>query len=158
MEIFEEVATRYLKMGAGQILRDFRRDYHIRKSLAHRKTVLIRKEKDKRRRIKVHLSQIEQDRSHRKRSSHVRLLALINDVNEDVAQLYKKTELQHLCDGYKVNYLKSWNKGQLANALIKAIPLYDHIPCHQVTSVYTEETMEIDDSDRRMPILVLHRI
>ena len=108
--------------------------------------------------MKVYLSQIEQDRSHRKRSSHVRLLALINEVNEDVAQLYKKTELQHLFDGYKVNYLKSWNKGQLANALIKAIPLYDHIPCHQVTSVYNVETMEIDDPDRRMPILVLHRI
>ena len=70
MEIFEEVVTRYLMMGAGQFLRDFRRDYHIKKSLAHRKTVLIRKEKDKGRRMKVYLSQIEQDRSHRKRSSH----------------------------------------------------------------------------------------
>ncbi len=77
--------------------------------------------------MKVHLPQIEQDRSERERSSHIRLLALINEVKEDVSTLYKKAELQHLCDVYNVKYYKSWNKDQLAKALTQAIPTYDHI-------------------------------
>jgi hypothetical protein len=40
MEIYCDVITRYLKMGAGQFLRDFRRDYHLKKSLAHRKLLM----------------------------------------------------------------------------------------------------------------------
>ena len=47
MDIYKDVVTRYLKMGAGQFLRDFRRDYHIKKSLAHRKSLMLKKEKAK---------------------------------------------------------------------------------------------------------------
>ena len=60
-ELFKEIVERYMKMGAGQFLRDFRRDYHLRKSLAHRKAVLQRKEKANERRMKVPLKEIEQD-------------------------------------------------------------------------------------------------
>ena len=109
-------------MGAGQFLRDFRRDYHLKKSLAHQKSLMSKKEKARKGRMKVHLAQIEQDRSERKRASHIRLLALINEVKEEVGTLYKKAELQHLCDAYKVKYLKSWNKGQLSKALTQVIP------------------------------------
>ena len=107
MEIYSDVITRYLKMGAGQFLRDFRRDYHLKKSLAHRKFLMSKKEKARKGRMKVHLAQIEQDRSERKRASNIRLFALINEVKEEVGTLYKKAELQHLCDAYKVKYLKS---------------------------------------------------
>ena len=56
-----------MKMGAGQFLRDYRRHYHIQKSMAHRKAVLQSKAKEKK--MKVNLEQIEQDRSVRKRCS-----------------------------------------------------------------------------------------
>ena len=157
MEIYSDVITRYLKMGAGQFLRDFRRDYHLKKSLAHRKSLISKKEKARKGRMKVHLAQIEQDRSERKRSSHIRLLALINEVKEDVGTLYKKAELQHLCDAYKVKYYKSWNKDQLAKALTQAIPTYDHIPHHQITSTYAIQATEFDAPDQ-IPVLRLRRL
>ena len=144
-------------MGAGQFLQDFRRDYHLKKSLAHRKTLMLKKEKPSKGRMKVHLAQIEQDRSERKRASHIHLLALINEVKEEVGTLYKKAELQHLCDAYKVKYLKSWNKGQLSKALIQVIPTYDHIPHHQLTSTYAIQATEFDSPDR-IPVLRLRRL
>ena len=144
-------------MGAGQFLQDFRRDYHLKKSLAHRKTLMSKKEKPSKGRMKVHLAQIEQDRSERKRASHIHLLALIDEVKEEVGTLYKKAELQHLCDAYKVKYLKSWNKGQLSKALIQVIPTYDHIPDHQLTSTYAIQATEFDSPDR-IPVLRLWRL
>lgn len=157
MEIYCEVITRYLKMGAGQFLRDFRRDYHLKKSLAHRKSLMAKKVKERKGRMKVHLAQIEQDRSERKRSSHIRLLALVNEVKEDVGTLCKKAELQHLCDAYGVRYLKSWNKGQLSKELTQAIPIYDHIPYHQITSTYVIQATELNALDR-IPVLRLRRL
>ena len=147
-------------MGAGQFLQDFRRDYHIKKSMALRKSLMLRKEKARKNQMKVHLAQIEQDRSPRKRSSHIRLLALINDVNEEISSLYKKPELQHLCNAYKVRFHTTWNKAKLAKALVQAIPAYDHIPHHQITSIYTVETVENDvpDQVRQVPVLRLRRL
>jgi hypothetical protein len=59
--IYKEVCERYMKMGAGQFLRDFRRDFHIKKFLAHRKAVMERKEKAREKQMKVQLPEIEQD-------------------------------------------------------------------------------------------------
>ena len=157
MEIYCDAITRYLKMGAGQFLRDFRRDYHLKKSLAHRKTLMPKKEKARKSRMKLHLAQIEQDRSERKRSSHICLLALVNDLNEDVGTLYKKSELQHLCDAYGVRYLKSWNKGKLSKELTQVIPTYDHIPYHQITSTYVIQVTELP-APNRVPVLRLRRL
>ena len=78
-------------MGAGQFLRDFRRDYHLKKSLAHRKAVSQRKEKAEEKRMKVHMQQIEQDRSPSKKYSHVRLLSLVNELGyRGLVRLYAK--------------------------------------------------------------------
>jgi hypothetical protein len=160
MEIYNDVITRYLKMGAGQFLQDFRRDYHLKKSLALRKSLMLRKEKARKNKMKVHMAQIEQDRSLRKRSSHIRLLALVNDVKEEICSLYKKNELQHLCNAYKVRFLTTWNKAKLAKALVQAIPTFDHIPHHQITSNYTVETVETDVPDQglQVPVLRLRRL
>ena len=80
-----------MKMGAGQFLRDFRKDYHVRKSLAHRKAITQKKEKANEKRMKVHLQQIEQDRTPGKKVSHIRLLSLVNELKEcGLARLYSK--------------------------------------------------------------------
>ena len=80
--MYQEVVERYFRMGAGQFLRDFRRDFQIKKSLAHRKEVLEKKKKAEENKMKVHLPEIEQDRSTGKKMSHVRLLALVNKLGE----------------------------------------------------------------------------
>ena len=157
MEIYSDVITRYFKMGAGQFLRDFRRDYHLKKSLAHRKSLVAKKEKVRKRRMKVHLPQIEQDRSDKKRSSHIRLLALVNELKEDIGTLYKKSELQHLCDAYGVRYLSSWNKSKLSKELTQVIPTCEHIPYHQITSNYVIQSPELNAHDR-IPVLRLRRL
>lgn len=161
-EIYNHVITRYLKMGAGQCLEDFRRNYHIKKSLAFRKSLMIRKEKARKNQMKMHLAQIQQDRSPKKRSSHIRLLALVNEVKEEVSSLYKKSELQYLCNAYKVQFLTSWNKAKLVKAMVQAISAHDLIPLHQETSLYTVETVETEvlasNHIRKVPVLRLRRV
>ena len=84
-------------MGAGQFLRDFRKEYQLKKSLAHRKAVLQRAEKAKRKKMKLHIPQIEQDKSNSKQLSHLKLCSLVNEVKtEGVKALYSKKELQQL--------------------------------------------------------------
>ena len=48
-------------MGAGQFLRDFRKEYQLKKSLAHRKAILQRAEKGKKKKMKLHITQIEKE-------------------------------------------------------------------------------------------------
>ena len=76
LELYREVVLRYLKMGAGQFLREFRKDYKLQKTLAHRKSVLQKREKARRKKLKVPICQIESDTSKDKKLSHVRLRAL----------------------------------------------------------------------------------
>ncbi len=66
------------------------RYYNITSLIALQKSLMIRKEKAKKNKMKVYMVQIKQDRSPRKRSSHIRLLALVNDVKEEICSLYRK--------------------------------------------------------------------
>ena len=145
-------------MGAGQFLRDYRRDYHIQKSMAHRKAVLQRKAKAKEKKMKVNLKQIGQDRSVRKRCSHIRLLALVNELGAmGLKRLYRKKELSILCEAYGVNSLSSWNKSTLSTALSAKIAQCEFMPRHQVTSLYTVDVQEEHNSNN-IPVLKLQRI
>jgi hypothetical protein len=158
-EIYEEVTVRYLKMGAGQFLRDFRRDYHIKKSLAHRKAVTQRKQKANEKRMKVHFQHIEQDRSPGKKVSHVRLLSLVNELKDNgLTRLYTKNELQCLCSGYNVRYLSKWNKGKLSAELAHAISHCESMPSSPVTSKYVVDTIVREDQPALIPVLRLRRL
>ena len=77
LQIYKDV-VRYMKMGCGQFLRGFRRDFGLKKTSAHQKAVLARKEKAAEKRLKIELETMENDQSPSKRSSDVRLLALIS--------------------------------------------------------------------------------
>ena len=61
-EMYLEIITRYMRMGTGQFLRDYRRDYRIQRSSALRKAVLQRSEKAKERKMKVSMKEIEVDK------------------------------------------------------------------------------------------------
>ena len=149
-------------MGAGQFLRDFRRDYHLKKSLAHRKAVTQRKEKAEEKRMKVHMQQIEQDRSPSKKYSHVRLLSLVNELGyRGLVRLYAKNELKCLCDAYDVVYRSSWNKDKLAGDLANAILSVESMPNHQMTSRYTINSyFDIGKEYQRdrVPIIRIRRV
>ena len=148
-EIYEEIVVRYMRMGAGQFLRDFRRAYHIKKSLAHRKAVLQRKEKTNERRMKVHLHQVEHDRSPSKKSSHGRLVSLVHDMTfKGLVRLYTKKELQRLSTAYDVDYASRWNKEKLASELSSAISRSENMPNCQVISNYTAELGQNENAAR----------
>lgn len=119
-------------MAANQFLRDFRRDFQIKKSTAHRKAVMERKEKARHEQMKVNLFEIKQDRSHGKEVSHTRLVALVNQVKSNgMVRLYKKSELHKLCSSYGCHYLAKWNKTKSANELCRAIVSQD--ACHALS-------------------------
>lgn len=144
-------------MGAGQFLRDFRKDYHLEKTFAHRKSVMQKKERANRRKMKVHFAQIDQDSSKGKRVSHLRLLALVEDLKaEGLKTLYRKKELQKLCDAYNIKYLSRWNKAKLANDLFQAIVENEVIPAFQVLSVYRTELIG-EAEPNRVPIIRIRR-
>ena len=154
-QIYKDVIERYIKMGANQFLRDFRRDFQIKKSTAHRKAVMERKEKARHKLMKVNLSEIRQYRSHGKEVSHTRLVALVNQVKSNgMVRLYKKSELHKLCSSYGCHHLAKWNKTKLANELFQAILSQDVMPCPQITSMYVVDQQQelINDATRVPPL------
>ena len=137
LEIYKDITTCVFRIGAGQFLHDFRRDYHIQKFLAHRKALLIKKEKLRERQMNVHLSDISKARNPRKKISHARLLSLAEDVKSDgLASLYNKNELQILCKGYAVACLSTENDGKVASALVAQSRQNQFVLCHQEQANY----------------------
>ncbi|CAB3994285.1 Hypothetical predicted protein [Paramuricea clavata] len=146
-------------MGTGQFLCDFRRDYHITKSLAHRKAVTQTKQKANEKWMKVHFQHIEQDRSPGKKVSHVRLLLLVNELKDNgLTCLCTKNELQRLCNGYNVRYLLKWNKGKLSAELAHAILHCENMPSSPVTSKYVVAIIVREDQPALIPVLNLRRL
>ena len=124
-------------MSVSQFLRDFRKDYQSKKSLAHRKAVLQEKQKADTKRIKVHIPQIEQDKSRNKQLSHLRFRALLANIKaEGLKGMYSRKELQQLCDAYNVQILSRWNKTKIASDLAEAVLGHESMPSPQVLSSY----------------------
>lgn len=144
-------------MGVGQFLRDFRKDYHLKKSLAHRKAVLQKNEKANAKEMKVCVPQIEQDKSSNNQLSHLRLCALVNNIKAEGLQvMYNKKELQLLCDAYNVRFISRWNKTKLASELAEAIVGNDSMSSPQVLSSYRAVLFEKEGN--RLPVLRITRL
>lgn len=144
-------------MGAGQFLRDFRRDFRLKKAMAHRKAVLARKEKAEELRQKVDLAEIKKDKSPKKKSSHVRLVALATQLKEaGLMRLYKKLELQQLCEAYGIRWVAKWNKRRLVKELFQKL-ICQEMPSHQLLSRY-EILPQPANVTNRIPVLRLRRV
>lgn len=93
LQLFNEVITRYVKMGVGEFLREFRRDFKLQKTEAHRKKVVEKKKKDLVS-SKVTLQSMKEDNSTNKKVSHLRLQAMVNE-KETIFQstVYSKGEI-----------------------------------------------------------------
>ena len=157
--MYAEVAVRYFKMGAGQFLRDFRRDFRLKKAIAHRKAVLARKEKAKELlRQKVDLAEIKKHKSPNKKSSHVRLVALATQLKEaGLMRLYKKLELQQLYEAYGIGWVAKWNKRRLVKELFQKLKICQEMPFHQLLSRY-EILPQPANATNQIPVLRLRRV
>ena len=154
------MVIRYFKLGAGQFLRDFRREFHLKKAMAHRKAVLEKKMRAEEKSRKVEISDLENDRSSNKSTSHLRLVALAVQIKEDgFVRLYKKAELRQLCEAYMGSVVAKWNERRIAKELLQKLAICDKMPCHQSLSRYVvEELPPTTDARKQMPVLRLRRV
>lgn len=118
-ELFKDVVTRYMRMGAGQFLRDFRRAYQLKKTAEHRKRVLQRKQKIKETMDKVPFCDFSNDRSLGKETSYARLIGYYQKHGERaLKRCYSKVELQKLCRAIDVPEAAKDNKSILVRRLV----------------------------------------
>ena len=129
LQLFKTVVTRYLKMGIGEFLREYRRDFKLQKTEAHRKKVVEKKNKKDLTSSKVTLRSMKEDASASKKNSHQRLQVMVND-KETIfhTTVYSKSEIQLLCKAYGVVFKKNDNKVKLSDKLIPKIRNLHNIP------------------------------
>ena len=112
---------KYFKMGAGQYLRNFRRDFQWKKKEAHRKKVLMRSQKEALLSGKVQMDSIKSDTSTNKVSSHILLLAMLEKHPRifHETRLYTNKDPTILLKAYGVS--QKGKKEVMAEALVAAI-------------------------------------
>ena len=120
--ILGNIVDKFFKMGAGQYIRDFRRDNHIMKTEAHRKRVQERKLVKERVADKVTLETIKQDTSLDKQNAHNLVVALVTK-RPDIfsTSTYTKNELKILFEAYNERFVSKWKKEKLSEILVLRI-------------------------------------
>ena len=143
LQLFKEVVTRYLKMGVGEFLREFRRDFKLEKTELHSKKVVEKKKKKDLTSSKVTLQSIKEDMSANKKNSHQRLQVMVND-KETIFQtsVYSKSELQLLCKAYSVVFRKNDSKMRLSDKLVQQIRNSHDIPLPHIL----DETLQYPET------------
>ena len=106
------------------------------------------------------MSEIQNDTSPMRRSSHVRLVALAAQLKErGLMRLYKKLELQQLCGAYGIRWMVKWNKRQLVKELFEKITTCEEMSCYQTLSRYEIEKLRLPANvTNRVPIIRLRRV
>ena len=116
-------------MGVGEFLRDFRRDYKLQKTEAHRKKVVEKKKKKDLISSKVTMTSIRSDSSTNLKESHIRLQAMITEQPLIFqSTVYSKDELQLLCKGYGLAFKRSESKARLSEKLTTKIQASGDVP------------------------------
>ena len=123
--------TQYVKMGVGEFLRKFRRDFKLQKTEAHRKKVVEKKKKDLVS-SKVTVESIRKNTSVNKGNSHCRLMTML-DQQESIFQsnVYSKSELQLLCKAYGLVFRRSDSKALLPEKLVPKIHESQYVLLHR---------------------------
>ena len=128
-ELFTEVVQRYTNVGANQFVKDFRRQWQVKKAMAHRQMVMARKDKQVQKDAKVPLEKVIQDNSCHKEVSHNQLKDVIGRFGYAVlGNMYTKTELVTLSKGYGLQPNSRANKAQLGKSLADAIKANRNVP------------------------------
>ena len=120
-ELYKLATQKYFRMGAGQYLRDCRRDFEWKKSEAHRKKVLMKSQKKALQTDKINIDDIRADDSANKSKSHNMLVAMIAKhprIFHDT-RLYTNKDITLLLQAYGIH--KKGKKEILADTLVAAI-------------------------------------
>ena len=122
-EMFEEAVSLYIKVGAKQVLKDFRHCYEIKKTHAHRQMVMIRKDKKEKREAKVSMNDFANDRPEGKSDSHHKLVGNVLQLGDAYFwTVYTIAELRRLCLAYDVTIPSSTKrKIEIAKLLLLTI-------------------------------------
>lgn len=128
-DIFDNVVERYFKMGAGQFLRDFRRDNQIQRTEAHRKRVADKAKKDDAKKSKITIQEVKEDKSEGKVVTHKQLQALCTKHPKVFeSRLYTKNELAPFFAAYGIIFRSSFTKARLNEILTAEIMKHNFIP------------------------------
>ena len=119
--LLNEIIMKYLKMGTGEFLRDFRREVQWQKSEAHRKKVVMSTQKKNLKSDQIKIGTIKADQSENKSTSHLLLKAMIQKHPRifHETRLYTNKDIELLLKAYGVS--KKGKKEVLADRLDQAI-------------------------------------
>lgn len=116
-------------MAIGEFLRDFRRDFNVKKTEAHRKKVVERQKKKDLKTTKVSPESIKEDTSANLVNSHNRLKLMIEQQDSIFeTSVYSKEEVQLLCKAYGVKFKRNDSKTKLSVNLKVKIQAVSQIP------------------------------
>ena len=114
LQLYDDVVTRYLKMAIGEFLRDFRRDFNVKKTEAHRKKVVKTQKKKDLKTTKLSPESIKEDTSANLVNSDNRLKLMIEQQDSIFeTSVYSKEEVQLLCKANEVKFKRNDSKDKL---------------------------------------------
>ncbi len=118
--MFHDAMNIYVKVGAKEVLKDFKRCYLLKKTMAHRQMVLMRTVKKEKKKAKISLEEFSKDRSMHKQETHSRLKASILQFGDAFLwSVYTVRELKKLCLAADVNIpKKTTRKIEIAKLLL----------------------------------------
>ncbi len=88
----------YIRVGAKEVLKDFKRCYLLKKTMAHRHMVLMRTEKSERKKAKLEMEEMGKDLSPNKEVSHAKLKGMVFKFGDAFLwTVYKLPEIRRLC-------------------------------------------------------------
>ena len=154
--IFEDFINLYLKIGAKQPLKDFKQDFLLKKTFAHRQMVLIRTEKKQKKKTKVELSAFRDDRSEGKSDSHLRLKSSISQFGDAYLwTVYTVPEIKKLCAAYNVQVpSKVTRKCEIAKLLLPVVKNAESIPFSDLLDDYRVTTSVYPGQSESGPLVL----
>eukprot|EP00112_Aurelia_sp_Birch-Aquarium-sp1_P021792 Seg5949.2 transcript_id=Seg5949.2/GoldUCD/mRNA.D3Y31 product="hypothetical protein" protein_id=Seg5949.2/GoldUCD/D3Y31 len=97
-ELFQSSIDLYVRVGAKEVLKDFKRCYSLKKTMAHRHMVLMRTQKKERKKAKLEMEEFKKDRSPNKSVSHAKLKGMVLQFGDAFLwTVYKVPEIRRLC-------------------------------------------------------------
>ena len=120
--LFEAVSRKFLLVMLNQFRRDLLQSFRVSKTMAHRKQIQIKKQKQESRKLSVTLESIRKDASENKTMSHSLLRGLLMS-ESDVFKDMKKTDILKLCNAYNVKVQSKTKKSEIVSILSNAVVL-----------------------------------
>ena len=123
MDMFEDDVNLCVRIGAKEVLKDFKRCYILKKTMAHRHVVMVRKEKSVRKNAKVSMDDFRKDRSNNKVDTFTKMKGCILRLGDAYLwTVYTVAEIRRLCCACNVELpSKMKRKIDNAKALLPAI-------------------------------------